>query len=178
MSICLKILFAILSIAIPSCSRPHEDQLFALTESYSQKLSRRGLFQIGQGGALMERIEELSLLYLSHAQLQIEQVRSLLISCVDGLLSEVNRWEGIRGYLSPFPFTMEQLEFGILFKNPSGKFVGPAYVASASLWEGKIHYYFYDPMRQELVSFHEESYEKAVEQIESNHSTIFEATFL
>lgn len=88
---------------------------------YGKKIQNRGIQVIGFGGASKEgKTEKLDVTLSSDIELTIPVARKLIIELVDDFLKDVNANEGLKSYLSDYPFTAKNINmclFGKKVKN-------------------------------------------------------------
>ena len=135
--------------------------------------TEKGLFTIGTGGALMYNVKELDLMCESYQQVNTEEARKLVVECVNRILEKVNADEEIRPYLENFPFTANNIEFGILFFQKKDKhFVKDGFIASAGSLKGKLYYRVFDATEPTtLNTIHEEPFEEGLRIVMQENDT-------
>lgn len=121
--------------------------------------TKYGLTCSGSGGALMDRVNVISLSLDSREQdFDIKRARRLIIDCSEDYLERVNNNEEIRPYLSHFPFTEKGIRFSISFRNPQDDAIKLAFLS-----QGNVVYSVIDPDQKPYVTKHKETYEEARE---------------
>jgi len=129
--------------------------------------SKHGLSCSGSGGALMDRVNIVSLsLDSNERDIDVEKARRLVVDCSEDYLKRVNSSEKIRPYLSHFPFTEKGVRFNISFRNPENGAIRLVYLSN-----GKISYSSYNEDKSDLIDQHVETYEKAREIVMAERSS-------
>ncbi len=136
-------LLIVLPMAMVSCFALGEHCQYAdkVMHSYSKKVKKeKNLDAFGMGDELMTNVKSFSLTYVSERKVNIDEVRPLIVECIEDLLKNVNEYKGIRPYLNDYPFTAKNLEFGIMFMKPNGDFIRDGYIADVTSLYGNIYY--------------------------------------
>lgn len=97
---------------------------------------------------------ELILLYSSDKRIGVDEARRLLVASVARLLDRLNED-------APFPYRVEDITFGIQFKDEEGKFVEEGYVAEATLRDEELSYYVWDAEQKKRVKVFKEYFTEA-----------------
>ena len=82
-------------------------------------------------------------------------------------LLEINSSEKVRPFLHNYPFTAENIQIVIYFRNPDRSKVASGQINVASAREGKISYYIDYPEKHTLKAICEETYEEALKMVSS-----------
>jgi hypothetical protein len=119
---------------------------------------------LGSGGGMMEDVKKINLHFWSKGNCSLNEARILFVGKAELLLSMVNCDEKLRPYLHTFPFTTENIEFSITFYElfPSQR-SNDIYMVFLS--RGKIVYTKYDFKKNEHVTFFNESYSEALNNV-------------
>ena len=166
----LLILLILNLFIVAECnSAPRHVQLVNnITGPFCKELQKtHHLYLIGSGGGMMDNVESISLTFVSHQKVNVEQGRKILVELAETLLYGINSYFPIRPYLNTFPFTANNLDISILFETPSGEFLSGDYLASLSGDEGRVSYAKYDPSNKKLFTVYREPYSKAIEVVQS-----------
>ncbi|HEY4831656.1 MAG TPA: hypothetical protein VIH61_03750, partial [Waddliaceae bacterium] len=105
-----------------------------------EKVQKReyNLYLIGSGGGIPDYVTNFSLYYILTDKVEMPEARKIFVNNVEDLLQLINSNEQIRPYLSNYPFTINNLEFGLAFEDEFGKMQEPPYVANLSLINERI----------------------------------------
>lgn len=153
-----------------SCSNPgHIREADRITNLFNKKMKVESLVLAGSGGALMDNIKEISLDFKKVQCVDIEQSRLIYVKNVQALLHLINSDEKVRPYLNNYPFTIENVDFTIIFCGLDDFFALPPYIAHVSSYgkNGIIHYSEYNAEKDNLKTVYEESYEEALNIVNS-----------
>ena len=131
------------------------------------------LSYFGGGGGFLHNVENITIEFVSHSIADVEQARSLLLSCSEELLKRVNADETIRPYLNHYPFTAKDISIGICYFDRNGTWVKSKCIASASVAEGPIYYTIFDEEANNLKTFHKESYQEALKIVQLKDSITY-----
>lgn len=98
---------------------------------------------------LMHKVNLLGFDFQIRGPLSQEQLRKILIDCVEDLLNELNINEEIRPFLKTYPFTSKEVNIGIFIVDANGgKNVFYPSIGVARATKEKIVYRKYDPNSQ------------------------------
>ena len=118
---------------------------------------------IMSGGGFMDDINKVGFGFSCTEKGSIELARKLIVYGTEKLLKEINDSEEIRPYLHNFPFTAENIRYGVTFFDENFK-IQQKVVAHALLMIGTISYSIDGPPEkpgyQDVL---EETYEEALE---------------
>lgn len=177
----MKLLIILLSTFIsfaPSCTQAiskKEKITLKLLNSFSdQQKAANNLRMIGVGGAMPQEVQEVSLHFITHKQLTLEQARRLYISVVQDLLARVNSNSEIRPFLKDYPFTCHNVDLLISFKTPEGQRIQAPFIALVGLANGRIFFSINDRERDLLKTIHREPYEEALKIVKEKSGTSLE----
>ncbi|MFN0065348.1 MAG: hypothetical protein ACKVOH_03840 [Chlamydiales bacterium] len=134
-----------------------------ITKSYLQEFANpRHLMLSGYGGAMMHDIQEISLSFLSHDTLNVDEARILYVEMVEELLQRVNSHEQIRPHLHNFPFGIDNIKLDISFINSEGATTKNGRVAFMYIGKNQdLLYRACNPDTEEFYSLHREPYAEA-----------------
>jgi len=99
----------------------------------------------------------------------IDQARKQIILQVQEYLKEINSSEEVRAYLVHYPFTYEDLSYGVSFVNEEGGFQKVDKenkynsIASVLCSSNGVTYNYYDDPEYGLQKLHRETFEEAIE---------------
>jgi hypothetical protein len=134
-----------------------------VVSAYSKDIKSRYNLQLdGSGGAMMEDIKEVSLMYHSYQTLKLEQARIMIVDCAENLLNRINSDLKIRPYLHNYPFTIKNIELTLGFYDHKGGFVKDEYIASVALLDGTIFYAQFNSSKNIMEHIHSEPYSEAL----------------
>lgn len=149
----------------------------AAVDSFMEDFAKKqkcenGLSLCGSGHALQKgRVKKLTLYFLVHRNLHVEEARHLYIDVTQQMLKQINSDDALRICLDHYPFTTDDVHVSFLLKDPSGRNAEPPYLAFVFMANGVIHYAYYDAInhiffKEDLV----ESYAEALHMYnESGH---------
>jgi hypothetical protein len=123
---------------------------------------RTGVTLSGCGGGMMDDIDLICLTFVGQYRLDVPAARRLYVDGVEDLLHRYNSSKIVRPYLHNFPFKINNLVFLLGFEDPSGKHVPSNFVGLVLCTNGKVDYSYYDPITQQFMDLHEETYEEAL----------------
>jgi hypothetical protein len=148
-----------------SCSKqsPHVVEAHRVMSRHIEDVEKDGkVFVFGTGGAMMDDIQMLALNFFSYETLDVNQARRLIVNGIESLLERVNNDPKIRPYLHDYPFTVENLRYGISFRDSNIRSLNPPYIAFVFTCNKDLHYKKNDPVTNQYVDDYEESYEEAL----------------
>jgi len=126
-----------------------------------------GLACSGKGGALMDKVNSVTLVFDSQEEnVPVERVRRLFVNSVEDYLSRINDDEKLRPYLSHYPFTQSGVNFRISFQATKKDEIYLVFLS-----HGKIIYMTKDENQAPLVKLSEETYEEAREIVMAERSS-------
>jgi len=149
MKIFLLLVVVLVGVLFSGCKSKESDHVQlanSLMRKYAQKMKKeKGLELSGIGGAMMYKVSELSLDFISKEKLTIPEARKLYLEVVEGFIPIVNSDKKIRSYLKNYPFTHENIDFTIAFVEPrTMRDVDPPYVAHVFYCRGEVVYSFFN----------------------------------
>lgn len=140
-----KMLFALVLcfVLAPKLHADHRS-LNLYIEKFSEDVaSKKGLtfttsLEFGE-----KKIKEVSLFYSSTKPQGLEETRELIIKLTKEFLDGLNKNSLIKPDLENYPFTADQMDFTIFFRDSSGKYAKKPKIAQVSLNKGIITFYKY-----------------------------------
>ena len=135
----------------------------SIQEVVGERLEKRHQMEnIGQCGALFDKINSLGFRFQATGPKTKEELREILIDCAEDLVNAVNRTEGISQYLPSYPFTIEQADIAIFLRDKqNGDFIYPLY-STAGINQGRLRFYTVDKYGMGYKTRESESYEEAL----------------
>lgn len=116
----------------------------------------------GTGGSMMDEIEIISMHFeCKKNDMDVDQVRDLILQVINISLIEVNNDEQIRPFLTQYPFTAQNIDILIGFRDDNKRAIPPN-VAFSSFANG-ILYYAEDDNGYLYKTVFKETYEDALE---------------
>lgn len=145
-----------------------------VTAQFERKMYKeKGLVTIGTGGGgspYHKGLTRLSISFEDYKEVNVAEARRLVIECADRYLADINANEDLKKYLVPNPFTIKNVDIGVLFINKKTReFVSPPFVSTAKISKGELRYTIHD--NELLKTIKRETYEDAVKILESSNST-------
>lgn len=147
------------------CSCPvHVAAAHRVMNSFTKKMEREGFHLCSSGGAMMDDIKQITLDYEICQNVNVDEARIIFIKYAESLLEQVNSDIKIRPYLHNYPFTSENILFGISFCKPDGNFADPPYIADVLLQNknNRVFYSVHNKQTELLDDVYSESYEEAL----------------
>jgi hypothetical protein len=134
-----------------------------ITENYLKEMAEpRGLTLSGYGGAMMDDIQRVTLRFLSHDALNVDEARILYVEMMGEFLRRINCHEKVRPHLHNFPFEDDNIKLTISFVNSEGHTIRDGHVALMSIArDHKLYFAAYNPDIEDFYTLCEESYEEA-----------------
>lgn len=175
------IITALLIVICSACSnRSNQQEYINIIDRVVGKKTRQICLEedislVGEGGAMMKSITMVSLTFNSFHEVDINEARRLCVRCVEELVEVINATEALQPHLSPYPFPSSKLDIGIMFrdkKKDSYFQYGCAYLGTGGVSlvfadNGYIYYASYNPKTKLLEPYYEETYEEALEMVNS-----------
>jgi hypothetical protein len=159
-------MISIVFIFIAGCSTEpaYIQQVDKIRNSFTKEIEKtEGWYLSSFGGALMDDIKKIHLKYKAFERVDIAQARRLVVEKVEALLDKINADVIARPYLHNYPFSSDNLEFGILFEDKNtGHFFKPPAIAHARVMAGKMGYSIYNEQLDMFEIIYRESYEEAL----------------
>jgi len=104
-----------------------------LTKRYNMKL-------VGVTGGLVDYVNVLGLEFQIQGPLTRDELRKILVDCVEEFLVSINTNKQLRPFLKNYPFTANEIILKLYVINENGTDVYDPYVSVASEHDGKIVY--------------------------------------
>lgn len=124
-----------------------------------------GLHLMGSGGAMMDEIETLHIVYFSNQRINLEQARKLILNTSQILIHAMNQETRLQAHIKNYPFSPNHLKsFAIAFINEKGENMELPYVSLVCITKGKISYSFFKDKFLDDMKIRE-SYEEAMEKV-------------
>ncbi len=166
-SIIIVASFIIVSIVYPAYTLSKDEKIAnKITLQTAKKIStEKGLIPMGIGGQMMDEIKMLMLGFDCRKIVDIETARGLLVYCVEEFLTAINASEEIRPYLYSYPFTDQNVQLEIFFRNPDASNVSIGNIVVAVAKCGRICYEVYESNRPGLQTLYQETYEEAFQKV-------------
>ena len=143
-----------------------------ITNQFIKDLKKKHNFHYaGGGGGFLYDVKNITLDFESHKILNVNEARKLFLECSEELLVRINSDDKIRPFLNHFPFSNKGTALSLSFYNNKGNYLENKHVALIFSCKNSIHYYFFDPEKQKLQPFHEESYQEALNIVRSQNDT-------
>lgn len=159
----MKYILFIFCLTLLSCqqSSKHGQKASEVISSFNNKAKNNKLIPFGSGGSFLGDIKGFSFVFKSKQKLNIEQARSELIKNVENLLYDINSNVTARPYYHQFPFTVNNLDFCIIFEN-SEYYVPSPFIAKVYVYNSNVVYKVYDKQNDQLLELYRESYDEAL----------------
>lgn len=122
------------------------------------------------GGAMMNKINKITLKYESCREIGIDKTRRLFVANVNKLLTLINSDLAVRPYLHRYPFTINDLNFSLSFYNKKTRFIQGINISYVFCAKGNIHYCNYDS-EENLNTIFEEPYEEALKIVDEGQNS-------
>ena len=135
-----------------------------ITADVAAKLANRyNMRVIGIGGGLAGGVNRLGLSFQIRGPLSKEQLRAIIVDCVEEYLLPINTNERLRPSLKNYPFTADQIEIEIFIVDESGRKVHDPEIMLAANYNGILKYRTVDKdAKFGYKSSTEEDYEEAL----------------
>jgi hypothetical protein len=112
-----------------------------LTKLAGQLTKKYHLKVVGDSAEMPEGvISNLGLRFHIRRVLKKEELREILVGCVEAFLEEINSNEEIRPYLGVYPFTPKNISIGIIMLTSEGKDVYDPDIEASFAGGGKLWY--------------------------------------
>ncbi len=160
-----------LFISLCSCHRKEQPEYIVLVDKmmveFSNEMLQEEKFHLSRyGGGLRHDIKMVSLGYRAKRHATVEEARELFIKYSQKLLKRINEDEKMRPFLNQYPFTENNIEFGLSFFQKNQKEFTDGSVSYVFLVRGKIFYCRYDGEKNQLVDLLVEPYQDALHQVQ------------
>ena len=121
----------------------------------------------GDGGAMADRISEVSLRFSTPRRATIQEARELEVRCIQRVLDAFNHCEKIRPYLAEYPFTAKNVDVMISFETNYGPYSDET-VYFLFQAKNKLYYYKHDPIKYDSAVLFEEPYPEALKIVQNS----------
>lgn len=160
------------NLFLSSCSElTFEDKVcYAVINSVSDKMKQQGLVLIGSGVKIPNKIRGLDAHYVMVGNYNIEQARILFVNCVEEMIHEANSKESMKPFMNSYPFTNENIEIILGFREANGNEIHTPFVSSVLNVNNTVFYSTIDPETNESVRMHSEPYDEGVRIVRENCS--------
>ena len=163
-------IFILMTFLLPSCSNmpdyiPPRYVVVAneILKEMEDKLSQQYHMRvISNKAGLMKNVNLLGLGFQIRGPLTQEQLRVILVGCVEAFLSAVNSNEEIRPHLKTYPYTAKGINIGIFIIDSNGRGGSDPYIGVAQAYRGTLDYKTIDRTNGHKATV-SETYEEAVQ---------------
>lgn len=139
MKLYLFLLFNLFDFFSPSQKPEHVKVADAIRVEVGDRLEKKHHIRIvGDYAALFDKINELGFRFQAVGPLTKDQLREILVDCVEDLVRTVNEKEGISQYLGVDPFTYKQVNIAIFLSDAQGRWLYYPYIEIASAGHGQL----------------------------------------
>ena len=147
-------IFLIFNIQIQSGNNMHNEYIPAryvviaqqIRSDLAEKLSKRHKMDVsGTIGGLANCINILGLSFDILGPLSKEQLRIILVDCVEEFINTINANEELRPHLKNYPFTPHEIEIKLFIVDKNRKDIYDPHISTASAYNGKLSYKTTDP---------------------------------
>ena len=115
----------------------------------------------GMGGGLKDdKIRLFMVTYDIYKDAKLDEARVYTVKLIEFYLYKINNDPDLQDLLVSNPFCVTNLELGIGYMNPEGRFSSE--VAHSFTKEGSVFYSKYDPINDRLERIYQETYEEAL----------------
>src|SRR3569832_1867997 len=137
------------------------DQITAISAKNIEK--QTGLCLIGTGGGSADNhLRTLNMSFQCYQEIDMDQARHLVITCVNVFLSAINASEKIKPFLIHHPFTPKDIEIRIFIQKSHAEDVALGGISVVSEIDGNVIYKVRDPDPVILKIVLKETFEKAL----------------
>ena len=125
---------------------------------------------IGTGGRFANNVAKIEICFIAYRKGSIEEARTLEVTMVEKILSEINSNEKIRSFLNDYPFQPKNIDISIAFHKEDNSRYTDKSVSFIFLSRDKLFYSSEDPNTGKLIDILEEPYEEALRIVKSQPS--------
>jgi hypothetical protein len=112
-----------------------------IRDDLEKKLSKRHNMEMTSfSGGLANCVNSLGLGFKIQAPLDKDEIRRILIDCVEEFLSAINSNEKLRPFLKNYPFTSNEIRISISIVDKTGKVIFDPEISIAIASQGKLRY--------------------------------------
>jgi hypothetical protein len=153
-----------------SKTRDYEDIANEIRAQIGKKLAEKHMMAVvGISGGMMKSVNLVGISFQTYRAIDRDEIRYILIDCVEELLKAINESEEIRPYLKNFPFTMNNIRIEIFVSDSTGRWLYDPHIGVASISGGnKIYYCTTAPNVALFKNKYAESYEEALAIVKSD----------
>jgi hypothetical protein len=135
----------------------------------AKKLAKKYNMHIfGLGSGLADRVNLLGLSFNLLGPLPKDQLREILVDCVEEYLTSINSNEAIRLFLKNYPFTPNEIEIELFLKDKKGYTILYPNISVATSKGGYLRYHMSDDSIGPYKSSEKETYEEALKIVRNN----------
>jgi len=149
---------------------PKEDRIILdiINETAGVIEKKYGAHPIGFG--MSGHFKYLEISFEMSKVLDKEEIRLILLDCVDMFLSRINSSETAKPYLKKHPFDFENAGIQIFFHDPDGRKVFHPNIAVAGLTKRGLDFQTNDPEHKyRYKETYEETHEEAIAKVKAQH---------
>jgi hypothetical protein len=112
-----------------------------IVDAFAGEMSKEyALRYTGIGGSMPKNVQEISVNFVAHRKVMIDEARKMEVNGVQNLLNKINSHEKLREFLAVYPFTPERVCISVAFYNEDEEYYFDGSVAYVSFLNGKIYY--------------------------------------
>ncbi len=131
-----------------------------------------GLLPQGSGGAFMDQINSVHLYFSTKEEMDISQMRALIIRLSQKFMNQINSDDEIREYLAEYPFESNRLKLRITIHGSDGRPImnqeaNKEKLTSGSLEKNIIYYSILNEAEPYYQEIFQESFQEALEKVRS-----------
>ncbi|MBX9838515.1 MAG: hypothetical protein K2X69_09410 [Silvanigrellaceae bacterium] len=138
--------------------------------------NEKSLMPFGTGGQIKNNIQMLALSFLYYEPLTMEEARELIIYSAQKLTDEINSETRIHPYLYQYPFSPTHTEIRICSQNKNHSMIPAECITFVALAYGIVEYNINDPQTAGLITIHQETYQEALEKLDSSKTELQKAS--
>ena len=172
-TLCTKLCcLVLLSIFLTSCTKLSEEEaaLAQFTDKYVQSIEKEYGFDLfAQGCSMPEKIEWITVMFITDAPENVEGARRIVVPIVLQLIQDMNNDINLRPHLAEYPATLKNVKLTIIFqKQWEGRDNPNRYINSVMVIgrKGTIYYDLYNEKCTMLVDYYQEPFEVAEQILE------------
>lgn len=148
---------------------PHEKAGYISINRHIQKMQNTESWKPDAiGGSFYDGdIKLLTVAFIAPADyFNIDHLRSLMINGIETFLTSINTNDQVIPYLNHYPFTYQDIDYGISVYSPEGKWLGHAFLLKGDLVYFKTNE-FRNSEGKRTEQIHEEPYPEALHKIKT-----------
>ncbi len=165
MSIILILMFSLFNSNPPDTYRhpEHIKVAHAIQNEVGDRLEKRHKMEnIGQCGALFDKINGLGFRFQAIGPKTKEELRGILVDCTEELVNAVNQTEGIAQHLGSYPFSFDKVDLAIFLNDDRGYEIHYPSYGVVGITQGVLHYHTDEKGGMGYKTTESESYEEAL----------------